>query len=295
MGGVGQFTNCTVFDGIWEVFEVQHFNAAGQSDLIFYDSTAGASLGFGLWPTYARDINSQPTTYRYDALGRLIGETLPGDPANANTVSYAYAISCGGAPQPPCVEVDMNQFLGTSPTSGPMVARRFYDGWGHLVETRGISAGVTQGPEDVIHFTDYDQSGRESGRSVGYFVAQWTGPPSPSNPTYATPNRTQPVTSTAYDGLGRVITVTDPFSKQTTTSYSVACNIAGDPACWWDHSGINHLSFIVSQWLRRRRRVEMSPPSRRREYPLPTRARVHETTCASSPLPNRATRLAMRK
>ena len=34
-----------------------------------------------------------------------------------------------------------------------MVARRFYDGWGHLVETRGISAGVTQGPEDVVYLS----------------------------------------------------------------------------------------------------------------------------------------------
>ena len=227
VGGVGQFTDCWYFDGIFDVFVVQHTNILGQVDLTFYDTTAGPSFGYGLWPKSTRDINSQSTTYRYDALGRLIGETLPGDPANANTVSYAYAISCGAAPQPPCVEVDMNQFLGTTPTSGPMVARRFYDGWGHLVETRGISAGVTQGSEDVVHFTDYDKSGRESARSVGYFIPQWS-----SGATYATPDRTQPVTSTSYDGLGRVIAVTDPLSHQTTTSYSVACNIAGDSACY---------------------------------------------------------------
>jgi RHS repeat-associated protein len=109
-----------------------------------------------------------------------------------------------------------------------MVVRRFYDGWGHVVETRGISAGVTQGAEDVVHFIDYDKLGRESARSVGYFVAQWS-----SGATYATPDRTQPVTSTLYDGLGRVKAVTDPLSNQTTNTIGVACNpVAGDSTCY---------------------------------------------------------------
>jgi RHS repeat-associated protein len=233
VANVGQFTDCWYIETTFQVFQVQHTNILGQANLTFYDTTAGPSFGYGLWPTSTRDINSQSTTYRYDALGRLIGETLPGDPANANTISYAYSISCGVAPQPPCVEIDMNQFLGTTPTAGPMVARRFYDGWGHLVETRGISAGITPGPQDVVHFTDYDKLGRESAHSVGYFVAQWTGPPSPTNPTYATPNRTQPVTSTLYDGLGRATSVIDPLSKQTTNTIGVACNpVAGDSTCY---------------------------------------------------------------
>src|SRR5260370_40844483 len=68
--------------------------------------------------------------------------------------------------------------------------------------------------------------------SNSYLVTAYTGAPGPA--AYSTPDSGQLGTTTTYDGLERVKSVTDPLGNATTTSLTVVCNPAGtgDTACY---------------------------------------------------------------
>ena len=102
-----------------------------------YSQTAGG--GFGTWPTSSTDVNGQATSYAYDALGRMTAETLPGETAGDTTTGWTYTVWCAttGA-QAPCLELDQTQRVDATHTR---TSRAFYDGWGHLVETRTSPGG----------------------------------------------------------------------------------------------------------------------------------------------------------
>jgi RHS repeat-associated protein len=145
--------------------------------------------------------------------------------ASQATQTTSYTVWCAGtAAQSPCTEVDRTQRLNATTTA---TSRAFYDGMGHLVETRSPAPGG----QDVVRYSYYDPSQRLSVQSVPYLVTAYTGGPGPA--AYSIPDSTQSGTATTYDTLGRVLTTTDALSNQSRRSYSVVCGAAGtDAGCY---------------------------------------------------------------
>jgi RHS repeat-associated protein len=220
--GSSQYTTCTTYDSTWQTLPVSTGNALNQATGTAYNSSAGG--GFGLWPTSTTDANGQATTTTYDPLGRPTSTTLPGETSGLTTTTTSYTAWCAGtSAQLPCLEVDTTQRLDSATTT---TTRAFYDGWGNLVEIRSPGTGN----QDVVQYADYDPSGRRVFLSNKYFVAAYTGGPGAA--AFATPDASQPGTSTTYTNL-RVTTVKDALSQPSTTTEGVACRvISGDSTCY---------------------------------------------------------------
>jgi RHS repeat-associated protein len=226
--GTTTFSACTAYDGTFGTLPTSAANALNQTTSTAYQSPLSGTPtgGFGLWPVSVTDANGQTTSFSYDPLGRQTGLTLPGETAGLTTLGTAYTFWCSGTgAQGSCLEIDKTQRLNSTTT---VTARAFYDGLGHLVETR-IPA---PGGQDVVRYSFYDSSQRLAFQSVPYFVTAYTGGPGAA--AYSIPDSSQAGTSYTYDGLGRPRSTTDALSHTTSTSYSMACNAAGtgDTACY---------------------------------------------------------------
>ncbi|HLV98515.1 MAG TPA: RHS repeat-associated core domain-containing protein, partial [Ktedonobacterales bacterium] len=222
------YTTCTAYDTTFDALPVSTTNALNQTASIGYTATAVG--GFGLWPTSTTDVNGQTTTTTYDALGRPTSQTLPGETSGETTTTTSYTIWCTpGNARVPCVEVDTTQRLDSTTI---ITTRAFYDGFGRLVEIRSPGPN-SPGPnaQDVVQYRYYDPSGRDIEDSIQYLVPAYTG--AAGSNAYSIPDDTQAVSSTTYDGLGRVTSTKDALSNITTTSYTIACGtISGDSACY---------------------------------------------------------------
>jgi RHS repeat-associated protein len=220
------YTTCLQYASPYGTLPSVATNDKGQSTTTHY--TATQADGYGLWPSSVTDANGQTTSTAYDALGRTVSTTLPGETTGDTTtaMSYSYSACPATGPAAPCLEVDSTQRLDSSTT---VTSEAFYDGWGHLMETR------TPGPnnQDVVQFNQYDSMGQEIFQSQPYFVSSGTG--------YSTPDMSQPGTSYTYDGLGRTLTEKQPNSATTTISYSAACNAGGlgDTACYSETTSVD--------------------------------------------------------
>jgi RHS repeat-associated protein len=227
VGGVAHST-CSTLDGTFGTLPTSTANALGQTVSTSYQAPAAgtATGGFGTWPVAVADANGQRTTFAYDALGRRTGESLPGEGAGLTTKATAYTVWCAATgAQSPCVEIDGTQRLNGSTT---VTSRAFYDGLGHLVETRSPAPGG----QDVVKYSLYDASQRLAFQSEPYFVAAYTGGPGAA--AYSIPDSTRAGATTTYDGLGRVTGVTDALSHTIGTAYSIVCGApgTGDAACY---------------------------------------------------------------
>ncbi|TME01476.1 MAG: RHS repeat protein, partial [Chloroflexi bacterium] len=238
--GGGQHTNCTTFDTYFVALATQRTNALNQTTTTNFQAPAGASqdFGFGLWPMSVADLNTQQTSYTYDHLGRQTTVTRPGETQAHVTETDFYTVWCSGqSAQSPCAEIDRKLTL----TYGGTFAyyRAFYDGMGHLVETRAPSPGG-----DVVQYYYYDSSQRTVFESLKYLVAAYNGDPGSGAAAYSIPDSTKAGTSYAYDGLGRTLTATDALSETTTNKYAVVCNAngTGDAACYEQQLSIDALS-----------------------------------------------------
>jgi RHS repeat-associated protein len=226
--GTATFSTCTAYDASFGVLATSNANALNQTSTNGYTAPGtGASGGFGLWPVSHTDANGQTTSLAYDALGRQIGMTLPGETAGLTTQATGYTVWCSGtAAQSPCTEIDHTQRLNSTTT---VTSRAFYDGLGHLVETRSPAPGG----QDVVRYTFYDPSQRQVLQSVPYLVTAYTGGPGPA--AYSIPDSTQAGASSTYDGLGRVTSTTDALSNRSATAYSTVCGpagVGGDFGCY---------------------------------------------------------------
>lgn len=261
-GGVSTHKGCTVFgvahsacitfDGYFGALPTQQSNALSQTSSSTFQvpANATASGGFGLWLMSTTDANNQTTAYTYDALGRQTTMTLPGETTGLTTQSMTYTVWCSGsAAQSPCAEIDRTQRLNNTTTT---TYRAFYDGMGHLAETRSPAPGN----QDVVQYYYYDPSQRLTFKSIPYFVnPAYTG--GPGSAAYSQPDTSVAGTLYAYDGLGRQISLTDPVSKTTNTNYTVVCTppgTGGDQGCYEQAlttDPLNHQSGVLTDAMGR--------------------------------------------
>lgn len=245
-GGANR-TTCTTFDGYFDALVKLQTNAVSQTVTTSYGTPTAPSNGFGLWPMSVTDVNNQVTSYTYDVLGRLATTTLPGETSGA-TQSTTYKVWCSGSSaQSPCAEIDQKQTLNSTTT---VTSRAFYDGMGHLVETRSPAPGGL----DVVQYYFYDYSQRLIFKSVSYFVTAYTG--DPGSAAYSIPDSTIAGTSYTYDGLGRTTSIKDALSNTTNAGYTVVCNAAGtgDSACYeqvMTVDPLNHTAGVLTDALGR--------------------------------------------
>lgn len=235
--GSTTYSECVTYDGTYSALPTSTSNALNQTESTGYTQSAGG--GFGLWPTSTTNVNNQTTTYTYDPLGRDLTEALPGETTGLTTTTLSYTVWCSGtAAQSPCAEVDQTKRLNSSAT---VTTRGFYDGYGQLIETRAAAPGG----QDVVRYFYHDPSGHVVFESVPYFVAAYAGGSGAS--AYSIPDSTQPGTTTTYDGLERVTSVTDPLSNKTTKTISIVCGApaTGDAACYEQTLSVDALGHQV--------------------------------------------------
>jgi len=215
--GATSYSLCNAFDGTFFILQLSQTNALNQSSSIGYQAPASgtAAGGFGLWPISSTDVNAKVTTFTYDPLGRSTATTLPAETTGLTTTTTSYTVWCSGsAAQTPCAEIDQSRRLNSSTT---VTRRTFYDGEGHLVETRSAAPNS----QDVVTYSYYDASERLAASSVPYFVTAYTG--APGSAAFSIPDSTQATTVYNYDGLGRQTSITDALQHPFLTSYTVVC------------------------------------------------------------------------
>ncbi|HEX9983226.1 MAG TPA: RHS repeat-associated core domain-containing protein [Thermoanaerobaculia bacterium] len=153
-----------------------------------------------------RDPAGLPTTYSYDAAGRLKSIASPGTaPA---TYAYTNAVLTGGAYTPATASARQV----SAENAGTIAADYFYDAFGRLLrEKRRMpdeTDGQTGNPLEAwsVRQHVYNSLGQQTAS------AEWARFTSDSQPSAH-------VTTSTFDALGRVRTVTAPDGKVTALSY----------------------------------------------------------------------------
>lgn len=252
-----QYSLCQTYDSLFHTLPLTSTNAFNHSATVTYGNggTTDPLGGFGLWSTSVVDANGQNSSVAYDHLGRLVSTTAPLEGTGLSTTTHSYTVWCPQplatdtpSPQKPCVELDESQRLDSSNT---VTTRRFYDGEGHLIETR--SPAPTAG-QDLVTYATYDFAGRLSFQSLPYTATAYTG--APGSTAFSVPDASQSGTSYTYPNR-RETDAKDPLSYTSKMLAAVACSLAGlgsDTACYAETIGIdrlNHQSMALSDALGR--------------------------------------------
>ncbi|MGH9396158.1 MAG: RHS repeat-associated core domain-containing protein [Terriglobia bacterium] len=177
----------------------------------FSDNYAGGQLAT------STDQNGNTTSYAYsDPLDRLTQINYP----DGGKTQYSYNDS------PPSPSVTTTKAITSSQND---VSTSIMDGVGHAVRTE-----LTSDPAGTDYTdTTYDGEGRA-----------WTQ----SNPYRSTGDPSYGITTTAYDALGRVTSVTRPDGNVASTSYSGNCTTATDEQGKTREScsdGLGRLTLVV--------------------------------------------------
>lgn len=160
---------------------------AGRPNL---EVTADYHFGFGL-PLSVSEFNGHISHYRYDALGRLSAEILPGDPHNEPTRSYAYDWKAPFS----AITTIAHAREGGSP---PVISSQYFDGLG-----RTLGKSEAGGPV-ADQITMYNSRGQAWRVFQPYFGEPTAGgawlPPAPA----------WHATDTVYDAIGRIVESISP-------------------------------------------------------------------------------------
>ncbi|GER88987.1 hypothetical protein KDW_31490 [Dictyobacter vulcani] len=219
--GTSQYTSCATFDS-FGTHIIKATNAKNQTVTNTYDASSAAG-GYGQWLLGMTNANGQTMSYQYDELGRLIGTVEPGDSTSAPTITYTYNNGCTNGGTGPCVELDTSR--RTTVGGATTTARQWFDGLGHLLETRTPSPNSGK---DILSYTLYDNMGRVTTTSLPYGVPTGTG--------FVAPDLTKARTVTSYDALDRPLgSVTYGDATTIVTSSSIIYTVAqGVPSFQYD-------------------------------------------------------------
>ncbi|MFL5626095.1 MAG: RHS repeat-associated core domain-containing protein [Ktedonobacteraceae bacterium] len=155
-------------------------------------------------------------------MGRLTAVIKPGDSSSSPSVAYTYTNTCTFGSTTPCLEVDT---ATRTTVGGPTTTmQQWYDGDGHLVETRSPSP---YSGSDLITYNIYDNMGQLTTASLTYSV--------PTSTSYVAPDQTKARAVTSYDASGRPlgkVTYSDQNNGtyivlSTSYSYTVAQGVTG--------------------------------------------------------------------
>jgi YD repeat-containing protein len=167
-----------------------------------YVSLTSYILALGL-PYQGTDPNGWTTTTTYDGLGRTLSTYAPG--LNQPGVLYAYPqVINGNITAPYSVEM---QILDTTANQYRSVWG-FYDGLGRMIQTQVHDED--QG-KTLVSDSFFNPQGLIARQSLPYYSNSGGG-------YYLAPSGSQ-FTETAYDTLGRVISLAQPGGITTTSSY----------------------------------------------------------------------------
>jgi YD repeat-containing protein len=192
-------TTYSYADGGRNTYKTSEANALGQTLTWGYDYRLGV-------PTSETDANSIVTTAEYDPFGRLTKIIRPGDSSASPTVAIGY-IHPGAANNHPFI-LDLYQ----KHSGGSYNLRKVYDGLGNLLQTQIGNASVNGVSRDLIVDYAYNGYGQVTKQSMPYAIAAWGGTGNPFRGQQLASN----VTTTSYDGFGRVDLVQSPTTAEVT-------------------------------------------------------------------------------
>lgn len=195
-------TTTTTYETTFHALPISVTNPLGHTE------TAGYDLRMGTL-TSVTDANGVSTSASYDSFGRFSSLMRPGDsPSYPTTWAWYYDWE-----QPVRVVTGQREDAAQSwwrPTT------RSYDGLGQLIQTKVESQ---DGAQQIVSDTRYDGLGRVTQQSVPRYVSM------PDLPTFwaytPVPGSGVAWTTTAYDALGRVSSLTEPDGAVTRTFFSV--------------------------------------------------------------------------
>jgi YD repeat-containing protein len=190
-------------------YRITHDYASGVMTRSQYDGTTFNSFDVDVYPSTSaistsRDTAGRPTTYVYDALGRVTEI----HPQGAAWTEFEYNIPTTSSGVPSVAVRQRPE--GTSKSAAAIAEQRYYfDGLGRLIQRK---SAMPNNQWATVNRT-YDFMGRLAREYVPYF--------SPS-PEFDMPFTPSAYTEYTYDDLGRNTVVKAPDGKQTTTAYFAA-------------------------------------------------------------------------
>lgn len=173
--------------------------------------TESASYDFRLGTlTSVTDANNRTTSASYDSFGRMLTLVRPGDSATYPTVEALYY----DTQRPMRYVVKQREVAGQG---GYRPTSHYYDGLGRQIQTKVES--LDPGAQSIVTDVRYDGLGQVTRQSRPRYVTEassttfWAYTP--------TPGSGLAWTTTSYDPLGRVSSVTDPDGDVTAHRYGV--------------------------------------------------------------------------
>ncbi len=235
---------------------------------------AGGTGTYGLLKCSIDPNGIASASYSYDVFGRLRKIAKPGDTFARPTEEYFYYDT--NSPFFSQRFVRRQGFTGVNPSDMSFTnphsnggwwqsnwaidlnalavwERAYTDGLGRPIETQTPMADwVDTGGQIAIGWTSYDNAGRAWQQSMPYSEAYSGG-------LYREPNTSVAKTSTAYDALGRVTSVTGPDGAVTQHGYQIDTTASGyvatNTALHYVIDAVGHMKHQVTDGLGRMTRV----------------------------------------
>jgi RHS repeat-associated protein len=198
-------TTETAYDTTYNFLPLTLTNALGYTTTNSWYLSAVSGGLFGQLKS-TTDANGNTTTFAYDTLGRKIKETGPYDTSSTyGTTSWEYTMNGPGK------NTVLTRKTETSGSAEHLIGSEIMDGFGNVIQTVSESEDTSS----VIRTTTiYNKRGEVEKVSLPVITA------GTAFTTYAAPATDTKWTTTSYDALGRILSITKPDSSKVTTAYS---------------------------------------------------------------------------